>query len=109
MTIVEMRQKRPVRSAEILAVQAQRVVVEVVFEAHQRGLPVHVVDHGSGECPVEPVNRAVWQRLWAADACRRNQRQTAFVDGLDLRCGELMLPDLQADVVQQWVRKWKLR
>jgi hypothetical protein len=53
--IVQTGQRGPVRSAEILAVEDQRVLVEVVLETDEHGLAVLGVDPlAPGKVPLKP-------------------------------------------------------
>ena len=65
--VVQVSKERPVRRAEVLAITAQGIQVQVVLKAYQVGLPIHGVDSGAGESPVEAVNRAGGQKLRACD------------------------------------------
>ena len=94
MAIVQVGEERQVRRPEVLAIEVQRILVQVVFEADQAGLPVLGVDPGSREGSVETVDGAGRQTPGAADAVRRRYRDTKTVDGLHQRRGELMFPHL---------------
>jgi hypothetical protein len=104
-TIVQVRKERPVRRAKILAITAQGVQVQVVLKTYQVGLPIHGVDSGAGESPVEAVNRAGGQKLRTCDPIWRNYGQAAVRNGLYLRTSEGMCSHLQSDVVKLRIRQ----
>ena len=52
--VVEVGQERPVRRAEVLAVEVQRVLVEVVLEPDEAGLPYSALMRGPGKVPLKP-------------------------------------------------------
>ena len=60
MAIVEMRQERLVRRAEVLGVQAL-VIAQFILKANQTGAAILGIDHWSRELPVESPDRAGWQ------------------------------------------------
>ena len=59
--VVKMGEKRPIRRAEILPVEAVGVEVEIVLEANTNGSAVFGVNHRAGEGPVERIPRALRQ------------------------------------------------
>ncbi len=72
--VVQVGEERPVRSAEVLAVKAQRVLVEVVLEPHQHRLAVLRVDHRAGERAVEGIDGARRQGALGAGGVRLARR-----------------------------------
>ena len=114
-TVVQVGQERQVRRAEVLPVQAERVLVEVVLESHQGRLAVLGVDHRAREGAVEAVDRAGRQRpLLArrmgdhaahAGPLERRRRLTRGVDRQHLRGGERMRSGVQVDLVHDRVRR----
>jgi hypothetical protein len=107
--VVQVGQEGPVRRAEVLAVQVQRVLVEVVLEPDQRRLAIFGIDHRAGEGPVEAVDRAQRQR---ADGAGRvglallvegDRRPAVGVDGKHMRFGERVLVRKNVDLVHQGI------
>src|SRR6478735_3221975 len=84
MTVVQVGEKRPVRRAEVLAIATQGVEVQIVLKTYNVGLPVHGIDSGTGESPVESVDGAYGQSLRFGDYGWRDHRQAAAGDGLHL-------------------------
>jgi hypothetical protein len=66
--VVQVREERPLRVAEVAAIEAQRVGVELVFEADQGWLPILCIDHRPREGAVEPVDGAAGQVARTGDA-----------------------------------------
>src|SRR6266511_2073831 len=58
MDIVQVGEKRQVRSPEVLAIEAQRILVQVIREANENRSPLLGVDPRAGERPVEAVDGA---------------------------------------------------
>ncbi len=107
--VVQVGQERPVRGAEVLAVQAERVLVQVVLEADQARLAVLRVDHRAGERAVEAVDRARRQlplagRHLLAVGVEGDRRLAERVDRQHLRRGERVRPQLHVDLVDDRVR-----
>src|SRR5689334_5647111 len=81
-TVVQVREERPVGRTKILPVQAQGIEVQVVLKAHQVGAPVHGINSGAGEGAVESVDRAGRQGLRTGNSGWRHNRLTATCNGL---------------------------
>src|ERR1051325_2785741 len=105
MTVVQVREKRPVWSAEVLAITTQGVEIQVILEPDQVRPAVHRIDSGAGESPVESVNSAFGQSLRTGNSGWRHHRQSAVGDRLHQRRSERMLVHLQPDVILDRVRQ----
>src|ERR1041385_542122 len=82
MAVVQVREKCPVRRAEVLAIEAERIEIQIILKPHQVGPAVHCIDARTGKRAVESVDGALGQSLWTSNACRRNYRQAATGDWL---------------------------
>ena len=113
--VVQVGEEGVVGCAEVLPVQAVRVLVEVVREADERRLAVLGVDHRPRERPVEAVDGARRQRPLQALRHRlavgvEGHRGPALrVDREYLRGGEGVRCDLDIDLVDQRVRRADVR
>jgi hypothetical protein len=106
--VVQVGQEGGVVGAEVLAVQAERVAVQLVHEPDQRRLAVLGVDHRAGEGAVEAVDGArrkgpVDARGDTAAVVERDGRQALRVDRQHLRSGEPVGVHPQGDPVDDRV------
>ena len=107
--VVEVRQERRVGRAEVIAIESERILVEVILEPNERRLAVRGVDHRSGEGAVEPVDRAGRCDLRpeariAECPVQGCHRSSVRFDRQQSRRRERMLPYLQLDPVQERIR-----
>src|SRR6266508_2882446 len=105
MAIVQVGEERPVRSPEVLAIEVQRILVQVILEAHETGSPILGVDPRPGERPVEAVDGAARETPGTANAVRRRHVLAERVDRLHQRRGEGMLVQLQVNLVIDGIRQ----
>ena len=108
--VVQVGQGCQVGCPEVLSVQAERVLVELVREAHQGRFAVLGVDPRPRERAVEAVDGARRQRPLArgnspAGRIERERRPACPVDRHHLRGGEGVDRDLIIDLVDDGVRK----
>ena len=103
MRIVQMGQEAPIRSAEIVAVQVQGVLMQPIGEPHAGRLAIHRINHRPREGAVEPVNRARGEVPRACNPVRRKHWQTVGPNGLHLGACEIVLTELQIDLVIDWI------
>ena len=108
--VVQVGEEGPVRGAEVLPVQPQRVLVQVVLEPDQHRFAVFRVDPRAREGAVEAVDRAHRQGagqaggVGLAGGVERRGRAPVRVDRQHLRAGEGVLPHQQVDLVDDRVR-----
>src|SRR5215831_3193028 len=105
MAVVQVREKRPVRRAEVLAVAAQGIEIKVILKAHQVGPAIHGVDPGAGEGAVETVDRAGGQSLRAGNPSGTYDGSSTAGNRLHQRRSERMLVYLHPDVILDRVRQ----
>ena len=108
--VVQVGEEGPVGRAEVLPVQAERVLVQVVLEADEDRLAVLGVDHRAREDPVEAVDGAFGQLplgahgVPLAGGVEGDRRLAERVDRQDLGRGERVGRDLELDLVDDRVR-----
>src|SRR5689334_16073113 len=114
--VMQMSKKRPVGSTKVLPVEAERIEVEIVFESHQARLAVFGVYSWAGERSVEPIDRALREKVLSGrvrnNIRRRYDENSPRSDGQNRRRRERVLVNLETNVVENWVRQgkaWRLR